>query len=147
MEDDNSGTDGNADGYHLVSGAGLIEVFGQRPGGGVSVVGLNGGTTPGRVSVGICEEVAIAADDGDHDGVVDKTTQDGPVDLSSEHDTGWDLKVFAELQIVTEVDAVCDDIVGPGSEVHIANGAPGEHKTCQHLGQVVGGNTVSVTGV
>lgn len=33
--------------------------------------------------------------------------------------------------------------MGPSGKVHVTNGTLGDHETSQHLGQVVGGNTVT----
>jgi hypothetical protein len=37
--------------------------------------------------------------------------------------------------------------VGPSSEVHVSDRALGHHQTRKHLGQVVGSNAVTVSGV
>lgn len=37
--------------------------------------------------------------------------------------------------------------MGPGCKVHVSDGSPGEHESCQHLGEVVGGNSVAVARV
>lgn len=33
----------------------------------------------------------------------------------------------------------------PSSEVHVADGAARKHQTSQHLGQVIGGNAVTIS--
>ena len=33
------------------------------------------------------------------------------------------------------------------SKIHVADGASRKHQTCQHFGQVIGSNTVSVAGI
>lgn len=55
--------------------------------------------------------------------------------------------ILAHLQVVRKVDSVFNDVVRPSSEVHVTNGAFGEHETRQHLRQVVRSNTVTVTRV
>lgn len=115
--DDSCGADGETDGNHGVGSAGAVEVGGEGPGGGVGVIGLHGGTTPGGVVVAGGEEGFVTSDDGDHDGVVDEAAQDGAVDLGEEHhargdfdchllelcgyeEKGHGLTVFAHLQVV-----------------------------------------------
>ena len=57
------------------------------------------------------------------------------------------LTVLAHLQIIRQVDGVADDIVRPRGEVHVSDRALGNHQTREHLGQVVGCNTVTVSRV
>jgi len=88
---DNCGANSQSDGHHVVLGARLVEVLGQRPRSCVGVVRLDGSTGPGSVTVAVNEEIAVALHNGDHDSVVDETAQDSTINLSKEHDTGWDL--------------------------------------------------------
>lgn len=123
---------------------------------------MQGGTAPGRVAITISEQGSVVADNGDHNGVVDEAAQNGAVNLSEKHDTRGDfdwsnelapgdgtkddkeaLTIFAHLEVIAQVDRVKDDIVRPSGKVHVANGATRKHKARQHLGQVVGGNTVT----
>ena len=55
--------------------------------------------------------------------------------------------IFAHLQVIAQCDRIGDDIVRPGGKVHVTYGTTREHKARQHLGQVIGGDTVSITGV
>jgi hypothetical protein len=57
------------------------------------------------------------------------------------------LTVFTHLKVVAEVDGVGNDVVGPGGEVHVANGALRKDQASKHLGQVVCGDTVAEAGV
>ncbi len=77
--------------HHFVFGAGLVEIFGQRPRGSIGVVPLNRRAAPGRTAVAIDEEGAVVIHNGNHDGVIDKTAQRGAVDLCEKHDTRRDL--------------------------------------------------------
>lgn len=51
--------------------------------------------------------------------------------------------IFAKLQISAKTDDVGNNVMRPSGKVHITNGTLGDHETSQHLGQVVGGNTVT----
>lgn len=53
------------------------------------------------------------------------------------------LTIFSHLQIITEVDGVSDDIVRPGSEVHVSDGTTRQRQTGNHLRQVVCCDTVA----
>lgn len=108
---------------------------------------MDGGAGPRGVAVGVGEEVAVGADDGDHDRVVDEAAEDGAVDLREEHDARGDLEVFALLEVVAKGHAVGDDVVRPCCEVHVADGAVGKDETSDQLGEVVGCDTIAVAGV
>lgn len=95
MSEDDGGTDEEAKGNDGVGLSLLVQVRGERPGGGVGVVGLDGCATPRRVAVGVSEEVLVSCYDGDHDGVVDEAAEDCAVDLCHEHDARRNLEVFA----------------------------------------------------
>jgi hypothetical protein len=147
VNDDQGGTNGNTDGDHEVGLSGLVKIAGHGPSGRVGVVRLHGCTAPGSVAVGVGQDVGVASDDGNHDDVADEATEDGTPALGQEHDTRGDFEVLAHLQVVRQVDGVADDVVGPSSEVHVSNRALGHHQTRKHLGQVVGGDTVTVSRV
>ena len=83
--------DRKADGDHVVGLSSLVEVCGQGPSGGVSVVRLHGGTAPRCVTVPIGQDVCVACNDGNHDDVADKSTEDGAPALCQEHDTRGNL--------------------------------------------------------
>ena len=53
------------------------------------------------------------------------------------------LTILSHLEVVAEIDSVGNHVVRPGSEVHIADRAAGQHQTCDHLGQVVRSNTIT----
>jgi hypothetical protein len=55
--------------------------------------------------------------------------------------------VFAELQIHAELHSTVDDVVGPCSEVHVSDGAPGQHQTCNDLAQIICRDAVSEASV
>ena len=57
------------------------------------------------------------------------------------------LTIFAHLEITRQVYSVGNDIVRPRSKVHVTDGLARKHETCNHLGKVVGRNTVSITRV
>jgi hypothetical protein len=57
------------------------------------------------------------------------------------------LTVFSHLEITRQVDSIRNNVVRPSSEVHIANRFSWQHKTSQHLGEIVCGNSVSITRV
>lgn len=57
------------------------------------------------------------------------------------------LTIFAHLEITRQVDSVGDDIVRPCSKVHVTDRLSRKHETSNHLGKVVGRNTVSITRV
>lgn len=130
MNNDEAGTNRQAYWHQLVSTANLVKIRGQCPGSGIRVVGLQGGTAPGRVAITISEQGSVVADNGDHDGVVDEAAQNGAVNLSEKHDTRGDfdwsnelapgdgtkgdkkvLTIFAHLEVIAQVDGVKDDIV------------------------------------
>lgn len=143
MQGDDARADDHSEGHHGVLCARLVQVLGEGPRRGVGVVGLNRGAGPGCGAVGVGKLFLATVDDGDHDGVVDEAAEDGAVTLSQEHDAGGYLEILAHLQIVAEVDGISDDVVGEGSEVHIAHRLPRDHETRQHLGEVVGGDAVA----
>ena len=91
MDDDDTGTDEQAKRHHVIPGSSLVEVFGKRPRSCVSIVRLNGRTTPGRVAVAVNEEFAIATHNGNHDGIIYETAQDSAIDLGKEHGPGRNL--------------------------------------------------------
>ena len=91
MDDNEAEANSKTYGYHFVDRAGLVEIPGERPRGGVGVVCLHGGTAPGSVTVAVRENIAVTIDDRDHDSVVDKPPHDGSVDLSEEHGARRDL--------------------------------------------------------
>lgn len=134
-------------GYNRVSSTSLVQVLCQSPRCSVGIVRLNRSTRPRRITVGIPQKVTVPSDNGNHDGIVDESTQNSSVDLSQEHDTRWDLQVFTLLQIVAELDGIPDDVVRPCGEVHVPNRTFGKHETGDQLREVVGRDTVPVSGV
>lgn len=86
---DNDKTTANCetDRDHVVKTTRSVEVVCQRPRRGIGVVRLHSGTTPGRVTVAVDEQISISIDDANHDCVIDETTEDSAVYLSEEHDT------------------------------------------------------------
>lgn len=57
------------------------------------------------------------------------------------------LTVFTHLQVIAQVDAVCNRVVRPCRKVHVTNGASRYHETRQHFRQVVRGNTIAEASV
>lgn len=127
VDDHETGPYGDADGDHIVYTADLVQIAGEGPRCRVGVVRLDGRAAPGAVAVGVTKLVAVAADDGDHDGVVDEAAEDGAVHLREEHDSRRDLQVLAHLEILGQIHGVGDDVVGPGGEVHVAHGSVRHH--------------------
>lgn len=80
-----AGADEETKGHEPVLGRDAVQIRGERPGRGVGVVGLDRGAAPAGVAVAVDEHVAVAADDGVHDGVAHKAAQQGAVDLCEEH--------------------------------------------------------------
>ena len=169
VDDNDTGADCQANGDHRIPGSSLVKIVCQSPGGGAGVVRLEGGPAPGAIAVTVGEEFPVTIYDGGHDGVAYKATQERAIDLGKEHDAGGYFHcrqvsfvlhgcarggavaivrtILAHLQVIRQADGVVDDIVGPGGEIHVANGAFWEDQTGQHLGQVVRGNAVSKSGV
>ena len=147
MNSDNRGTNKETVWYNGVGSSSLVQILGQSPRSGVGVVRLDGGARPRRISIGISQEITVSSNNGDHDGIVDEATNNSSIDLSQEHDAGWDLQIFTLLQVVAKLDSSADDVVRPASEVHVTNWALGKHKTSNQLGQVVGSNTISISGI
>lgn len=67
--------------------------------------------------------------------------------MGKEHNVERTRTVFTHLQVIAQVDRVCNDIVRPGSKVHVTNRPSRDHQTRQHLRQVVRGNTIAITSV
>ncbi len=134
MKGNDSGADQQPKGHQLVVGANLVDVFRHSPGRRVGVIRLDGGTAPGRAAVAISKELAISIDDGNHDTIVDKSSQDGTVNLGKEHDARGDFDyikrlrlvylrisvieydletptIFSHFQVTAEVDCICNDVV------------------------------------
>lgn len=97
MDQDDTGANSNADRDHLIPGASLVEVFGQRPRSCVGIVRLNSCTAPGSVTVAINEEFAVAPHNGNHDSIVDEAAQYRTIDLGKEHNTGRDLDYICRV--------------------------------------------------
>lgn len=91
MDNDGASADCQPDRHNLVPGASSVEVFGQRPRSCISIIRLNGRTTPGRVTIAANEDFAIASHNGDHYDVIDESAQYSAIGLSKEHGTGRDL--------------------------------------------------------
>lgn len=174
MEGDQSCANSETDRDHFVHIANFVEVFSQRPRGCVSIIRLDVRAAPGIAAVATSEEFPIAIHDRDHDSIIDKTAQDSAIDLCKEHHARSDFNcidtsvlgplmvhrrirerklegetrtVFAQLQVLAQVDGIRDDIVRPCSKVHITNRAVRDHQTRQHFRQVVRRNTIAETGI
>lgn len=90
VEHNQTGTNKQTERNELISTTKLVKITSKSPRGCVGVVRLHGSTTPGRVTIAVTKEVSVAADDADHDSVVDKATKNSSPDLSEEHDTRRD---------------------------------------------------------
>lgn len=74
MDYDETKADEKAPRYQSIWFTPSIEILCQRPRRGIGVVRLDGRATPGCIAVCVDQHVAIASNDADHDGVVDKGT-------------------------------------------------------------------------
>jgi hypothetical protein len=135
MHHDERSAYGDADGYHVVDTADLVQIAGQGPRGRIGVVRLDVGTAPGAVAVAVAKDFTVAVDDRGHDGVVDEAAEDGAVHLREEHDSRRDLQILAHFKICRQIHGVGDDVVGPGREVHVANGPLRDHQASKHLAE------------
>ena len=88
VDGDDAKADAQSYWYQMIFGATFVEILGQRPRGRISIVRLYGSTAPRCVAITVHKELAIVVHNGDHDGVIDKTSQDSTIDLSKEHGTG-----------------------------------------------------------
>lgn len=91
MDSDDTSTDEEAIGHELVAPTSSVQILCQRPGRCIGVVGLDGGAAPGIIAVAVHKKISVAVYNGDHDCIVDETTQNRPVDLGREHHSRRDL--------------------------------------------------------
>lgn len=88
VDDNETGTNNQSQRHYCIPIASFVEVIGQCPRSGVSVVRLNSCPAPGRVAITIYQKIAIAIHNGDHDDVVDESSEYSTIDLSQEHGAG-----------------------------------------------------------
>jgi hypothetical protein len=90
VDGDKASANYHSDRHYLVLCASFIEVFSQCPRGCIGIVRLQGRTAPRRITIAVNEEFTISIHNGDHDSVIDKSTQHSTINLSKEHNTGGD---------------------------------------------------------
>ncbi|KFX87945.1 hypothetical protein V490_07934, partial [Pseudogymnoascus sp. VKM F-3557] len=72
-----------------------------------------------------------------HDGDVDNASPNGGDELGGQHGAGRDLHVMAELQVLGEEETLIHRGIAVGLEQHHRDGAAGEHKADNELGDDV----------